>query len=159
MQPVPDRGDERSFHDVRVAAPRAVPLLRRAVVDLARCAGADEQQCQAVRLALSEAVTNVVLHAYGDEVGLVHVSARVAGEELSVLVGDDGRGLSAPSPRPGLGQGLVLIGAVSDSVAVMRRPSGGTELHLRFGLRARPAAPRRHAAPRVGAVQYAQTAA
>ena len=116
----------------------------KSLVAFARAAGAEPQQCEAVQLAVSEAVTNVVLHAYGDAGGLIHVSARVAGTELWVLVGDDGRGLNAPSRRPGLGQGLALIGAVSDSTAVLRRPSGGTELRLRFVLHARRAsAPRR----------------
>jgi two-component sensor histidine kinase len=92
------------------------------------------------------------VHAYGDEGGLIHVSARIAGSELWVLIGDDGRGLNAPCARPGLGQGLALIGAVSDSIAVRRRSSGGTELRLRFALHARRAsAPRRlHAVPREG---------
>ena len=63
-----------------------------------------------------------------------------------VIVADDGRGINAPSSRPGLGQGLALIGAVSESIAILRRPSGGTELRLRFALRS--GAPRRlHVVP------------
>jgi anti-sigma regulatory factor (Ser/Thr protein kinase) len=149
MHSVGDRLIGRSLSDVRAARPESVPALRHAVVDFARAAGADAEQCEAVQLAVSEAVTNVVLHAYGDEGGLIHVSATVAGSELWVLIGDDGRGLNAPSPCPGLGQGLALIGAVSDSIAVLRRPSGGTELRLRFVLhRRRRCAPRRlHVVP------------
>jgi anti-sigma regulatory factor (Ser/Thr protein kinase) len=152
MHCVRDRSHQRSFSEVRVARPESVPQLRRALVAFARAAGAEPQQCEAVQLAVSEAVTNVVLHAYGHEGGLIHVSARLAGTELWVLIGDDGRGLNAPSRRPGLGQGLALIGAVSDSIAVLRRPSGGTELRLRFALHPcrAPAPRRRHAVPREG---------
>jgi anti-sigma regulatory factor (Ser/Thr protein kinase) len=136
-----------------------VAQLRHALVAFARAAGAAPQQCEAVQLAVSEAVTNVVLHAYGDAGGLIHVSAQVAGTELWVLIGDDGRGLNAPSRRPGLGQGLALIGAVSDSIAVLRRPSGGTELRLRFALHARRASAPRwlHAVARDG--EFGQFAA
>ena len=115
-------------------APEVVPALRHAMAEFARTSGADEHQCEAVRLAVSEAVTNVVLHAYGQQTGVVHVSASIAGSEMWVTVADDGRGINAPSPRPGLGQGLALIGAVSNSIAILRRPSGGTELRLRFSL-------------------------
>jgi serine/threonine-protein kinase RsbW len=144
MHRVGDRSHQPTFSDLRVARPESIPLLRRALVAFARAAGADPEQCAAVQLAVSEAVTNVVVHAYGDEGGLIHISAAIAGSELWVLIGDDGRGLNAPSPRPGLGQGLALIGAVSDSIAVLRRPSGGTELRLRFRLRARRASAPRH---------------
>ncbi len=144
MQSAGDKLEASSFSDVRSAVAEAVPALRRAVVEFARAAGADHDQCEAVRLAMSEAVTNVVLHAYGDLVGPVHVAASIAGAEMWVIVADDGRGINAPSRRPGLGQGLALIGAVSDSIAILRRSSGGTELRLRFALRSRRARAKRH---------------
>jgi anti-sigma regulatory factor (Ser/Thr protein kinase) len=144
MHPVGDKYSTPSFSDVRAAAPEAVPALRHALVEYARAAGADREQCEAVRLAISEAVTNVVLHAYGDFGGPVHVAASIAGGELWVIVADEGRGIDAPNRRPGLGQGLALIGAVSDSVAVLRRGTGGTELRLRFALHSRRASRGRH---------------
>ena len=137
-----DKYNPRSFSDVRAAAPESVPALRHALVEYARAAGADRDQCEAVRLAISEAVTNVVLHAYGELGGPVHIAASIAGGQLWVIVADDGRGINAPSRRPGLGQGLALIGAVSDSIAILRRSSGGTELRLRFALHSRRASPR-----------------
>ena len=140
MLAVGDTLDSRRFSDVRSAVPEAVPALRHSLVEFVRAAGADEQQCEAVRLAISEAITNVVLHAYGSERGLVHLSASIAGSEIWVTVADDGRGITAPSEHPGLGQGLALIGAVSKSIAILRRSSGGTELRLRFALRSRVAA-------------------
>ena len=159
MQGVGDRADPRSFSDVRPAVPESVPALRHAVVEFARAAGADARQCEAVRLAISEAVTNVVLHAYREEGGLIELSAARVGGDLWVQVADDGRGLGAPSVRPGLGQGLALIGAVSDSVAVLRRPTGGTELRLRFALRSRPSAAPVRAGRPACSPQFAHAAA
>ena len=159
MQAVGDRAERRSFSDVRAAVPESVPALRRAVVEFARAAGADQAQCDAVRLAISEAVTNVVLHAYRDEGGLIEVSATLADGDMWVLVADDGRGLGAPSARPGLGQGLALIGAVSDSIAVLRRATGGTELRLRFALGSRRSAGHARMGRPTRSPQFAHSAA
>jgi serine/threonine-protein kinase RsbW len=136
MLRVGDRQGGRRFADARAATPAAVPALRRSVAAFARGAGADEGQCEAIRLAVSEAVTNVVLHAYDADGGTVHVEAEVIGGEIVVRVGDDGRGLGAPSPYRGLGQGLSLIATMSEAIVVAPRPRGGTELRLRFALRA-----------------------
>src|SRR5579875_605113 len=58
------------------AIPDSVRAIRGLVTDLARRAGAHDEQLDAVRLAVSEAATNVVLHAYGaDRAGLIHLSA------------------------------------------------------------------------------------
>ena len=51
------------------AVPESVPEVRRAVGELAAAAGATPDQVQAVRLAASEAATNVVIHAYGGTQG------------------------------------------------------------------------------------------
>jgi anti-sigma regulatory factor (Ser/Thr protein kinase) len=159
MRTVGDKLDASSFSDIRTAVAEAVPALRRSLVEFARAAGADDDQCEAVRLAMSEAVTNVVLHAYGDLVGPVHVTASIAGSEMWVTVADDGRGINAPSRRPGLGQGLALIGAVSDSITILRRSSGGTELRLRFALRSHRTRSERHLRVVPGEPEFAHFAA
>ncbi len=78
------------------------------MADYASAAGIQGEQLDGVRLAVSEAVTNVVLHAYRDEPGEVHVTARVVDHELWVLIADDGVGLGTPTLRPGLGLGSRL---------------------------------------------------
>ncbi len=114
------------------AVPDSVPAARRALVAFAQEAGMAADQLDALRLAASEALTNVVRHAYGEEGGLIHLTAAIAGEELWVLVGDDGHGLEAGSHQPGLGVGLALIASVSDYFAVVKRSGGGTEVRLQF---------------------------
>jgi serine/threonine-protein kinase RsbW len=117
------------------AVPSAVPLARRAVAEFAEAAGVAGEELENVRLAVSEAITNVVVHAYRGGKGMIHVSAAVASGELWVLVGDDGAGLHAREDSPGLGVGLALIADISEDFAVVNRSSGGTELRMRFLIR------------------------
>jgi hypothetical protein len=57
-----------------------------------------------VGLVISEAVTNVVLHAYrGGEPGAVRVKAWVEADLVTLVVGDDGIGMSPNPDSPGLG--------------------------------------------------------
>jgi serine/threonine-protein kinase RsbW/stage II sporulation protein AB (anti-sigma F factor) len=116
------------------ALAETVPQARGTVVEFARAAGAGGDLLDAVRLAVSEAVTNAVVHAYRDDGGEVHVTAAVAGNELWVLIADDGHGLEGGSHHPGLGKGLALIATVSDDLWVVNRSGGGTELRMRFRL-------------------------
>ncbi len=120
------------------AVPETVPRARAALAEFARAHGADEERVDALRLAVSEAISNAVMHAYPDgERGEVHVTAARADGELWLLIADDGCGLRPRRDSPGLGLGLGLITSVSDSMAVVRRSGGGTELRLHFRLRAR----------------------
>jgi anti-sigma regulatory factor (Ser/Thr protein kinase) len=116
------------------AVAATVPVLRRAIAELAAEAGAPERQVDAVRLAVSEAVTNVALHAYRESPGPVHVSADVAGSELWVLVADDGCGLRPVAGSQGLGMGLALIADLTDDFAIVSRSSGGVEVRMRFNV-------------------------
>ena len=99
-------------------------------------AGAAGERLDEIRLAVSEALTNAVVHAYRNgEAGRLHVTAAVASDELWVLIGDDGRGLHAWNDSRGLGIGLSLISGLSDDFAIVTRASGGTEVQMRFDLR------------------------
>ena len=108
--------------------------MRRALADIAASAGAADWQLDGIRLAASEALTNVVLHAYPARPGEIHVTAGVAGNEFWVLIADDGRGIKAGPESDGLGLGLALIAQLTDDYAIVERSSGGTELQLRFVL-------------------------
>jgi anti-sigma regulatory factor (Ser/Thr protein kinase) len=112
----------------------SIPLARRAITACAAGAGAGEAQVQSIKLAVSEALTNVVLYAYPWRTGEMHVTARVAGNELWVLIADSGCGLHAGRDTDGLGLGLALISQMTDGFSVVGRSSGGTELRLRFAL-------------------------
>ena len=117
------------------AVPEAVPRARRALTEVAQAAGVAGERLHEVRLAVSEALTNAVVHAYhGGEPGRFQVTAAVASGELWVLISDDGRGLHAWNDSRGLGIGLSLISGLSDDFAIVTRASGGTEVQMRFDL-------------------------
>lgn len=118
------------------ATAEAVGRLRRAVVDYAQTVGASEATSDAVRLTVSEALTNVVVHAYvGREPGPMIVEACLdGGGNLLVFVCDEGPG---PMPRldaPGLGLGLGLVAQIADGFAIENRQPRGTLVSLRFSL-------------------------
>lgn len=114
------------------ATPEAIPRMRHAVADYAHSVGIDGAQLDAVRLAVSEAISNVVLHAYADEPGYVHITAGVVADELWVLVADDGRGHNASPIRAGLGWGLAFITDSADEFSLVERAEGGTEARMIF---------------------------
>jgi serine/threonine-protein kinase RsbW len=120
------------------AAPNSVASARRALVAFAKAGGAGDDQLDRIRLAVSEAATNVVLHAYRGRAGLIHIDAAVVGagdrDELWVVVADDGCGLQVREDSPGGGRGLRLIAGAADELTILRRAEGGTEVQMRFGL-------------------------
>lgn len=117
------------------AVPDAVPEARNVVASLAARYGAGWDDLERIRLIVSEAVTNAVIHAYRDgRAGKVHVTAAVIGGELTLVVADDGCGLGAAQASPGLGLGLGLIADGCDSLSIGARPYGGTQLEMRLPL-------------------------
>jgi stage II sporulation protein AB (anti-sigma F factor) len=118
------------------AIPESVPEARRAVVGLASEVGATEEQVDAIRLATSEALTNAVIHAYEGSPGMIHVRAQARCGGLSISVIDDGAGLRPRLDRRGMGLGLALIAQAADELAIHKRPTGGTELTMRFAVNA-----------------------
>ena len=116
------------------AIAESVPHARTAVAEFARQAGMAKDRLEGLRLAVSEAVTNVVRHAYPSSSGSVAVTAGRASDELWVLVADQGRGHQSQSPNPGLGFGLGIIAHECDELVIMERSEGGTEVRMRFML-------------------------
>ena len=104
------------------AVPPSVGTARRGVTRFAAGLGVDVVN---LAFAVSEAVANVVLHAYrGDADGPVRINALAAEDEVRVIVADQGVGLRPNPGFPGLGLGLSLIGLVADHVAVDSSRSG-----------------------------------
>ena len=99
------------------AEPACVPLARHTVMDhLRTCATADPPLSD-VGLTVSEAVTNVVHHAYVDRsVGDVRVRLSFSAEELALVVEDDGGGMRPRPDTPGLGLGLPLMATVASRI-------------------------------------------
>ena len=123
------------------AVPSAVGEMRRRAGALASAMGASDEMTDAVALAVSETVSNAVIHAYaGREPGPVSVRCRPDDERLVVEVIDEGVGIAARDDSPGIGQGLALVGALAESLEIAPRTDGpGTLVTMSFA--AAPHAP------------------
>ncbi len=120
-----------------VALPASVPALRSDVATFARAAGIREPLLSSVKLAVSEAVTNAVLHAYvGARPGPVHVAAWLEDDCLLVEVSDNGAGMTPRLDSPGLGVGLPFIADTADGLDISSSPRGGTLVRMTFALQA-----------------------
>lgn len=88
-----------------------------------------------VRLAVTEACANVVVHAYPDgEEGPMEVLANMEEGELTVVVRDRGRGIRPRSDSPGLGLGLSLIAALAERVQLGHDSLEHTEVRMTFAM-------------------------
>ena len=120
------------------AAPASLAPIRRAVTAFAASLGLTPERLEDVAVALTEACTNVVVHAYGeaDGEGVIEVRAWADDRDLRVTVRDEGRGL-VPRLRhtsPGLRLGLQMIAALADEVNFGAEEGGGTSVRMAFRL-------------------------
>ena len=101
-----------------------------------------------IRTAVSEAVTNCIVHAYPDTVGLVHMRLRIVdGELLEILVQDKGRGIEdlekARQPlfttggEERSGMGFTIMESFMDRLRVRSKPGKGTTVIMERRIRSR----------------------
>ena len=126
--------------DVRLSLPaRAenIAVVRHVIGALLESLGVPERLVEDIRLAVTEACTNVVRHAYVDGPGPVEVIVRPAEDHaLTVIVADRGRGIT-PGASPsaeGPGLGLPLIAALTDGLEIQHSPETGSRLAMSFRL-------------------------
>jgi serine/threonine-protein kinase RsbW len=124
--------------DMELALPaRAtnIAVIRHAFGALGEAFALDEEILSNIRLAVTEACTNVVVHAYPDEhEGLLEVAATLQADKLEVLVRDQGPGIRPRPDGPGLGLGLPLIASLTESVQLSRDEDERTEVRMTFPL-------------------------
>jgi serine/threonine-protein kinase RsbW len=117
------------------ARAEGVGVVRQALAGLADALAFDAAVLSDMKMAVTEACTNVVVHAYDEEPGELEV-AMVAGEEhLTIVVRDRGSGITPKPARtepPALGLGLPLIAALSDSFELRGSAGAGTEVRMTF---------------------------
>lgn len=120
------------------ADPTQVARIRHAVNAVAIECGVNTETQDRVGLAVSEAATNVVLHAYRDAhtSGPIHVTASAVedGRFLDIVVSDRGIGMSSRTDSPGMGVGLELMAHEADQLEIRGGDGGGTDVRLRFAL-------------------------
>jgi serine/threonine-protein kinase RsbW len=121
------------------ATVEAVAAARREVVGMAREAGASQGTLADIELAVSEASTNALLHAYastGTRGEAFAISTASSGILFSVWVTDEGQGGPPDVPSPGLGLGLDMMSKLCERVVIGVLQDGRTQVEMRFDLRA-----------------------
>ncbi len=117
------------------AVPESVGIVRAQVAAFARRHRLARPED--VALAVTEAATNAVLHAYRDGTsGRMRIVACARRSGLVIVVRDYGCGMQPNPHSPGQGLGLSVIGAVSQELNVERPEDGGTRVRMRFPLSA-----------------------
>jgi anti-sigma regulatory factor (Ser/Thr protein kinase) len=113
-----------------------IAIVRHVLGGLGEAYEVPEEKLSDIRLAVTEACANVVVHAYPDgQGGQMEVVASMEEETLTVLVRDWGRGIRPRPDSPGLGLGLSLIAALAESVQLGHGNEEHTEVLMTFALR------------------------
>jgi serine/threonine-protein kinase RsbW len=117
------------------AVPETVPRARAAITDLCERLDVAEGVVERVRIAVTEACTNCVLHAYqSDRTNSTYMlETRIEDHSVVVIVHDRGLGMTF-SRNAGIGLGLRLIEELADSAEVSSCPGHGTRVEMRFKL-------------------------
>jgi stage II sporulation protein AB (anti-sigma F factor) len=123
--------------------PENVGFARTAVAVFASQKDFTLDQIDEIKVAVSEAVSNAVIHGYKETSGVVRVEAELDDGGLTITVGDEGPGISdidwAMEPgrttEPGrMGLGLVFIKAYMDEATLFSAPGAGTRVRMRKNL-------------------------
>lgn len=119
------------------ARPEYITLGRLALTAIARMRPLSDETLHDLKLALTEACTNSVKHAYQDGTGSVDIVYELQGDRLAVEVGDAGSGFEARAEAADAandlaegGLGIAIIRALTDEVEIGNREGGGSRLRF-----------------------------
>jgi len=119
--------------DIETAAqPTALAAIRRAALHAAEAAGLPSVRAQLLQIAVGEAATNVVEHAYGPDGGTVRLHTFRRGEMFYAEISDHGQWHEGTA-REMAGRGIIVMRGLVDEVNISRTPSGTT---VRLGVKA-----------------------
>jgi serine/threonine-protein kinase RsbW len=115
-----------------------ITLCRLALTGIGRLRGLPDELLADLKLALTEAASNSVRHAYaGEDVGVVEISYELHPDRLVIEVTDEGEGFDPaqaeghPDELSEGGLGIAIIRAIADEVEIGAQP-GGKGSRLRF---------------------------
>lgn len=120
------------------ARPENVAVIRHAVGGLGEVLDMPEAALSDIKLAVTEACTNVVVHAYDDGEGPMGLRATIGPQSLTLVVIDRGRGIVPRTDSPGLGLGLPLIATLAQSLELGGGEGEETHVRMLFELDAPP---------------------
>jgi serine/threonine-protein kinase RsbW len=115
-----------------------ITLCRLALTGIARLRELSDELLADLKLALTEAASNSVRHAYGEaDIGVVEISYQLFPDRLVIEVLDDGEGFDPVAAEDNTdelsegGLGIAIIRAIADEVEIGAQP-GGKGSRLRF---------------------------
>ena len=121
---------------------------RSAVVCFAARLDPTMDELSDIKTAVSEAVTNCIVHAYPDSIGMIYIKAKILdGGVLEVSVRDKGKGIAdIPKAREPMfttggddrsGMGFTIMESFTDSIRIRSRVGGGTAVTMRKRIRSK----------------------
>ena len=95
-------------------------------------------ELEELKVAISEAVSNSIIHGYPEEPGEIRIKAKIRDNHLEVIVEDKGVGMkdAASAYQPSytttdrMGLGLTFIKSFMDEVDISSKPGQGTKLWM-----------------------------
>jgi serine/threonine-protein kinase RsbW len=119
-----------------------ITLCRLALTGIARVRDLSDELLADLKLALTEAASNSVRHAYSDDhAGVVEISYQLLSDKLVIEVTDEGEGFDpgdaegAPDELSEGGLGIAIIRAIADDVQIGTQADGrGSRLRFEKGL-------------------------
>lgn len=118
-----------------IARPENVAVVRHVMGVLGESMGMHGAMVENLRLAVTEACTNVVRHAYDGTPGPMEVAVSPKDDDaVEVVVSDRGRGLSGSLDVSGPHLGLPLMAALADSITLEQHAGAGSRVAMSFQL-------------------------
>lgn len=120
--------------------PENVALARVLVAALASSLAYTIHDLDDIKVAVSEAVSNAILHAYEDKPdGVIRITGTLTDAGLEIMIEDQGKGIpdvdramqASYSTRPDrMGLGFVFMQSLMDDLEVFSRPGLGTQVRM-----------------------------
>ena len=117
--------------------PEYVGTVRIAIAHAASSAGFDIDAIDDIKVAVSEACTNIVCHAHKNSDFTYDVVLELEEAKLTIIVKDGGVGFGVddyvepvPGESRGNGLGIFIIKALMDEVDIYSEPGIGTKIHM-----------------------------
>ena len=116
-----------------------VGLARIAVASLASQLDFTVSEIDEIKVAVSEAVTNAVIHAYREKVGNVMIQASLKNGTIEIIVKDEGSGIEDidvakkaeyTTVKGRMGLGLVFMESFMDELTIQSVPGQGTTVRM-----------------------------
>lgn len=119
--------------------PDNVGVARVAIASFASQLDFTLSEIDEIKVAVSEAVTNAVIHGYRDRPGLIRITAMAREDKLEITVEDEGSGIpdvetarqpSFSTDPDRMGLGFVFMESFMDELEVASRPGEGTRVRM-----------------------------